>query len=171
MNHIPPMLDPNKGPNMIAAVGLESYQTYEPTDHVRPKDPKGKVSRHLARVCWKLIRKLGACETHFECVKTYSYTTSIQERVRDKVMFAASEVLERGDDIDDYAVVMGEVQLRDLWSDIEAGAGGITLNGGDFRFYHSNGYRTQIIGLPVHVVRGLFGVALIPKVIIEKKAR
>lgn len=37
--------------------------------------------------------------------------------------------------------------------------------------YHDRGYRTEVNGLNVHAVEGLHGVALIPKVLIEKEVK
>lgn len=160
-------LDARKGPQRIAALRRRAHVSYHKTPYMLAKEPRVKRTGWLARMCWRVLHKIGALEVYQERIETYTFDSCIQERITDRVLFAAEAILERDGRPDDYAVVMGEDELRNAWSEMEMDGGFVTMRTLDYRH---TGYRgNSAMGLNVHAVAGLAGVALIPKVLIEKK--
>ena len=159
-------LDARKGPQRIAAIRRREHISYAKTPYKLAKEPQVKRTGWLARMCWNVLHKIGALEVYEERIETYTFDSCIQERITDQVFFAAKAIMERGGRPEDYAVVMGEHELRSIWSEVEMNRSFITMRTLDYRY---SGYRgNSVMGLDVHAVAGLEGVAMIPKVLIEK---
>ena len=157
-------LDARKGPQRIAAIRRVSHIREVETPYMLAKSPRVKRTAWLAKLCWWALHKIGGLTPHIEKIETYTYDEAVQERLTDRVMFAAAMIFDDGGNPEDYAVVLGEPELRELWA--EMGKNGfITMRTFDYR---NSGYRGTVMGLHVHAVPGLAGMALIPKVLIEK---
>jgi hypothetical protein len=159
--------DPKKN-NRLAILKRAQTMHYTPTPYKIAKKPPRFA--WLARFCWWALHKLKALEPFFESTKIYTYTEADQEKVSERVHFAACEILDRELNPEDYAVVMGAHDFAELAQELDM-PGYITVTAGEWRKQTYGGYVAHLYGLPVHVVAGLSGAALIPKVIIEKQVR
>ncbi|MBN2760861.1 MAG: hypothetical protein JXQ79_10200 [Rhodobacteraceae bacterium] len=159
-------LDPRTGNNRKAPLRRNSNFTLKPTPYKLRTTPRVKRTGWIASICWWVLHKIGGLDPHFEKIEVYEYTTPIQQRITDRIMFAAEEILARRESPNDYAIVMGEYELASIWKEMELN-GYITMRSGAVH-YRTRGYRAEAHGFNVHAVGGLHGVALIPKVLIEK---
>jgi hypothetical protein len=157
-------LDARKGPQRIAAVRRVTHIREVETPYMLAKSPRVNRTAWLANLCWWVLHKIGGLTPHFEKIETYTYDEAVQERLTERVMFAADMIFYDGGNPEDYAVVLGEPELSELWVEM-AMNGFITMR---TRGYRHSGYRGTVMGLDVHAVPGLVGMALIPKVLIEK---
>jgi hypothetical protein len=158
-------LDARNGPQRIAAVRRVEHISYHKTPYMLAITPKVKGTGWLARLCWKVLHRIGALSPYEEKIHTYTFHESVQERLTDRVMFAADAIMREDRRPEDYAVVMGEPELREVWREMEMTGSFITMRTRDYRY---SNYRGSVVGLNIHAVAGLSGLALIPKVLIEK---
>ena len=161
------LMKPLQTNQRIAAIRRFPHIRYAATPYMLAKQPRMKRTGWLARLCWKVLHRIGALEPYSERIEIYTFDSCIQERITDRVMFAAEAILERGERPENYAVVMGEVELREVWKEMELNQSFVTMQTKEYRYQDSYRGRT-VMGLNVHAVAGLIGVALIPKVLIEK---
>lgn len=123
----------------------------------------------LAASAWWLLRKLGAVKTRMTTVKAYRFRApEASKSINDAVFRAIKERVRHGGLANEYAVVMGHETFRDLMRDSQdlrpMGSQVFQFRAGPF------GYRGEMFSVPVHVVETVKGVALIPRVIIEKSS-
>jgi hypothetical protein len=124
----------------------------------------------LAAMCWRLLHKLSAVEQYFFHEKIYTYTPSVQKEITGRIMEGINEVFYRGNNIEDYCIVMGAEDFAELMSS-DPIRQTMTFSTEQLRYQDSSGYRLDYHGLPVHVVPNVGGAAVFPKVIVEKVVR
>jgi hypothetical protein len=160
-------LHTKNGPMRVAAIRRRAHVTFTPTPYMLAQKPRMKRTRWLARLCWQILHNIGALKPYEERIETYTFDECVQTRLTDKIMWAADAIFSRDLNPDDYVVVMGEDELLEVWREMEMVGRHISMMTGEYR-YNREGYRAQVLGLRVHAVAGLSGMALIPKVLVEK---
>ncbi len=158
------MLDPNSGFNRIAIMKQSTAVTYRATPYKMATKPRHFA--FLARLCWKLLHRLGALETFQERIETFTYTEAHQKSITE-LMGAAYEVSGYHDvPFEDLAYIMGADDFGAVAKRADIAEWGMfTVHGGEF--HYRTDYRTDFYGVPVHVVPWLKGIAIVPKVLIE----
>ena len=123
----------------------------------------------LSRLLWKALDWLGGLEQFYTTEKHLVYTDHQQKQVAELIgKHLLDNVISPGYSIDDYVVIMGEVEFSEVMKTKADYGQYLMLSAGEINFEH-DGYRGRILGCPVMVVAGLSGVAVIPRVIVEKE--
>lgn len=129
-------------------------------------DPKNH--KWLADVLWWALGKIGALKARHSTHKAYRLrpprnTQTVIEAVSRAIKNADRFYHERGS----YALIMGHETYREL---MREQAPLMPMGGRSFEFVAEIGYNGRIMGVPVHVVETVKGVAVVPKVVIEKSS-
>lgn len=135
------------------------------TPYMLRKEPQ----RHawLARLCWKLLHRLKALEMYSETVETFTYTKEDQKTLTKMVMSIGDFLWDADDDPERYVVICGAMDFQEAIRSPEIHremAFQIGPFGSDLPY-------RRIFNMDVHVVPYMSGVAIVPRVVIEKKAR
>lgn len=147
---------------------LDVATLFRQPDGYRMKTSTGSWWRDkLASWCWKLLHRLRAVEQYGFSEKMYTYTPAMQQEITKRLMEGINEIFRRDGDPDDYCLVLGAEDFSEML-DSEAIRNNMTIATSDIH-YVRNGYKMSFRGLPVHVVPGVSGTAVIPKVIVEKE--
>jgi hypothetical protein len=121
----------------------------------------------IARLAWWFLEKTGAVKRRFATSKVYRFREpKASKDINEAVFLAIKDRIRHGGLADDYAVIMGHETFRDL---MQVRDGLLPMGSQSFRFSAGPfSYRGEMFNVPVHVVETVKGVALIPRVIIEK---
>lgn len=122
----------------------------------------------LGSLLWKLLHKIGALEQYWFNEKIYHYGAEQQGKIADLIEEQILQVIDRHGRVEDHCIVLGGKDFADIMRSYEP-FGLITVGAGRMSFGFASGYRCELRGLPVHVVPYLRGVAVLPKVIVEKR--
>jgi hypothetical protein len=120
----------------------------------------------LASWCWRLLHKLRAVEQYWYTETVYVYELAHQKQITERFMSGIDEVFKRGHDVNDYCMVMGAADFSEMLQS-EPLRQHMILATQEIN-YQRDGYRMRFMGLPIHVVPGIEGMAVFPKVIVEK---
>ena len=123
----------------------------------------------LARAAWWLLTKLGAIKKRFGTTRIYKFREPKASDSINEAVFRAIKDRIRHDGLpEDYAVVMGHETFREMMRVTQdlmpMGSQVFQFRAGPF------GYRGEMFNVPVHVIETVKGVALVPRVVIERKA-
>ena len=129
---------------------------------------KPKRLHWLARVLWWGLHKINALEPYLETVEIHTYGEPKQSKLDHAILAHLDHIMCRGHDPKDYAIIIGAEQFAELTGILFRE--NHTVPSGRFCFQCPDGYRAEFVGLPVHVVPYMDGIALVPKVLIEKEA-
>lgn len=141
----------------------EQTITYKPTPYKLRKEIKR--FGWLADVCWRLLHKLNALEMHSEKVTTWSYTEADQKKLTAMIMTMRDELHRFFEDPDEWVVVVGAHDFQEtmrsptILDHVVFSAGPI----------HSDNPYLRFMGIDVHVVPWLQGMAVLPRVVIEAR--
>jgi hypothetical protein len=157
--------------NVLRFHPLVTRKLFRQPEGYRRKKPSGIWWRDkLSSWCWKLLHRLRTVEQFGFTEKVYDYGPAEQGKVTERIVKAINELYKGDAKPDDYCIVMGAIDFRDLMGDpVIIREGYYTVPAGEIG-YSTRGYRGRFMDLPVHVVANLSGVALIPRVLIERKA-
>lgn len=135
---------------------MDGYD-FEPTKH-----------KWLANIFWKALTRLGALKQRYGTEKTYKLR---DPKNAQSVVDAVANALRNAERFfhrpGEYAVVMGHETYRDLMREQSPL---MPMGGRSFEFVAGVGYNGRIFNVPVHVVETVKGVAVIPKIVIEKNS-
>lgn len=124
----------------------------------------------LARLLWRALGRLRALELFQYTETVYSYTKVEQDQLTELFFQQIGEIADRGGNPRDYCLVIGGEDFSRIVKDYhDLSARGLVVPLGSIWHQTAGGYRTDYAGLPVHVVGWLKGVAVLPKVIVEKE--
>lgn len=120
----------------------------------------------LARKAWQWLQDSGALVPYLTTDEVYEFSDSAQKEILGRTEEAVRAVLERGERLEDYALLVGAADFRDL-------TGAVFEDHYSFRMEHTSGfvaggYRAAFRGVMVHVVPNMAGVVVVPKVAVEK---
>ena len=120
----------------------------------------------IARAAWWLLGKLGALEPYVETVETWTYLPSVQTDLLEAVLRAVRNG--RGMfNIDDAAIIMGAATFQEL-TDSPVIRNYMIVSTAPVAM--EDPYRgRRVAGIPIHVVPGMTGMAVVPRVAIEKR--
>lgn len=121
----------------------------------------------LAKALWWGLKKIGAVKVRMSTSKVYKLrdpknAQSVVEAVANAIKNADQFFYKRHS----YAVIMGYETYRNLMGEQSSL---MPMGGRAFEFTTQIGYNGQMFGVPVHVVETVKGVAVVPKVVIEKQ--
>lgn len=124
----------------------------------------------LARLLWRALGRLRALEPFMYSETVYTYAKPQQDELTELFYQQIGEIADRGGNPHDYCLVIGGEEFSRIVKGYhDLSAKGLVVPLGDIWYQRADGYRTDYSGLPVHVVGWLRGVAVIPKVIVEKE--
>ncbi|KQZ49761.1 hypothetical protein ASD54_12555 [Rhizobium sp. Root149] len=154
------MIKPN---TTLRFMRREQHTVYKETPYKLRKD----IRRFgwLADLCWRLLHKLNALEMYSEKVTTWRYSEVQQRKLTEMVMTMREELFEYFEDPDNWVVVVGAYDFQEvmqspmLMSHTVFEAGPIASKPHYFR----------LVGVDVHVVPWLRGMAVLPRVVIETR--
>jgi hypothetical protein len=146
-------------------VRLDNEIVYRETPYMLRKEPKRFA--WLARLCWKLLHRLNALEMYSEKVVRWTYTKEAQETLTKMVMKMGDFLWEAADDPERYVVVCGAEDFHEALRSPEMRHEMVFSIG---PFGSDRPYR-RMFNMDVHVVPYLSGIAVIPRVVVEKQAR
>lgn len=120
----------------------------------------------LARACWWALKKMNALQPYSETVRTWQYVPHEQKALIDAMIEAASDDFDyiyKGKAVfiiggKTFSELTGAPAFRDMMRFAVGEFGHVDAYGGR-RFYD----------IPIHVVPGMIGMAVVPKVIIETR--
>lgn len=139
---------------------------------------KHRLKDWISERIFNLLIKWKYIQPHFEDVETemWDFTPSKKKLLTDKVFEAVRNMERNGVDINDvdrYAIVMGESTFFDALKDSHFRDGPFFVNPVAFStdlIYHQDPYYgRRAFSWDVHIVPGLEGFAFIPKVVFERK--
>lgn len=142
----------------------------EPEGYKLFSKPKSAWKGWLAKQLWKVLMKLGALEQYWTFTETYSYTHKHQEVVTKAILKHIDYLLDGGEKIEDYSIIIGGSTFYEL-TDLMIRNGLMSFPLGAVRFGNDDGesrYMYEFRGIPIHVVPHMEGIAIVPKVLIEK---
>lgn len=143
----------------------------EPEGYKLFSKPKSAWKGWLAKQLWKVLMKLGALEQYWTFTETYSYTHKHQEKVTKAILKHIDYLLYEGEKIENYSIIVGGATFYEL-TDLMVRSGVHTFPLGNFRHSKDDGYArytSEFRNVPIHVVAHLEGIAIVPKVLVEKK--
>lgn len=135
------------------------------TPYMLRKEPK----RHawLSRLCWKILHRLNALEMYSETVETFNYTKEDQKTLTKMVMSIGDFLWEAADDPERYVVICGAMEFQEAIRSPELHHA-LAFQIGPFG---TNRPYRRMFNMDVHVVPYLSGIAVVPRVVIEKQAK
>ena len=152
----------------LAIAKISSTSFFRQPEGYRMRSSTGVWWRDkLASWCWTLLHKLRAIEPYGFNEKVYTYTTSQQQEITNRLMEGIDQVFQSGADIADYCIVLGGDDFSEMMNS-EALRNMVTLSTNEIPYRTRGGYCLEYRGLPVHVVPNVRGAAVFPKVIVEK---
>jgi len=117
----------------------------------------------LARLCWRLLQKLGALSPHSEKVHSWTYKESDRKAVLDIIKEAHLDLGRYYQKPAEYVIVVGQAEFYEIARDATPyGLAQMTLSVGSL---YQHGMRVG--EMDVHVVPWLSGVAVIPRAILR----
>ncbi len=124
----------------------------------------------VARAAWWLLNKLGALRPFFESVQRWEYVPHNQAPLHEAMMKAIDydlRYIENGKAVfiiggQTFSELVSAPAFRDQMRFM---TGPFYLDGGSRDPYHGR----RMFDVPVHVVPGMVGMAVVPRVIIEKR--
>lgn len=138
---------------------------YVETPYKLRKEPKRFA--WLARLCWKMLHKLNALEMFSEKVERWTYTQAAQEALTKKVMTMSEALWEASENPEKFVVICGALDFAEAAHTPEF-RDALMFSIGPFG--SEKPYR-RMFNMDVHVVPYLKGVAVVPRVVIEKQSR
>lgn len=159
------------GMSFVEITDREMYD--KPLYRLQKPIGKSTLKHKIGGWMWQKLQKWGVIEIKFDTFKVYTYTRVDQKAVTEMVREAVTRHMDL-DRHEKFAVLLGEKQMCELMCESQFGMGGVTLDGGDWRYTKPTHdkltrmpkERGRVYGLPIHVVRGLDGVAVVPKALI-----
>lgn len=131
--------------------------------HTKTNGWRGWVSKHL----WTLLHRLKALEPYYAAVETVTIEPKHHGKIVELVHEGILDVLESGRRLQDFALVIGAKEFRDIVGDIGSPNRALTFPL-DTEFRRANPYPHRFRDIPVHVLPYVSGAALIEKKIIEE---
>lgn len=124
----------------------------------------GWFKRKFAGFARRWLKNNGCLEQYALKTPVYTWGKDQEEQIFPKVQNGIERIVCRDEDPDNYALVCGAKTFSDLTEAPLINYHAAIFNGPKVTY----GYKGMVYGLPVHVVPELEGVALIPKVVIER---
>jgi len=124
----------------------------------------------VARLCWWLLKKLGALQPYSEKYEVWTYTPDKKRALTEYVACALNGYLDFFRSPDDFVLIVGAVDFAEIMNEYDFQQRHITLNTGSL-YYGIDGYTYTIKGIPVHIVGHMRGLTILQKAIIEEKRR
>lgn len=120
----------------------------------------------FSRLCWWFLNKRKALKPRRVCYSVLKFTPAEAKRIDEALKEHIYRMREHLDlEPEKWAIILGGAEFRELTD--------ITLSHpfmfalGDIRDVR-NRYRHSFMGLPVHVVPGMTGAAVIPRIAVER---
>ena len=157
--------------NELSFVRLQTAELFrQPVGYKVRKDCRSWWKNKLSALCWKILIRIGALDQFGYMEKSYHYGEPERKKVSELILKSIDNIWERNEDQEDYCIVIGAKEFQEVMGEYAHDHGYMNVIAGPFGFQRG-GYRSEIHNLPVHVVAGVSGVALIPKVLVEKEAK
>lgn len=144
----------------------------EPEGYKFFKASGNRFQKWLARQLWNGLHRLRALQQYTTMIRTYEYTTRAQDEVTKEIAHHISYIRSEGKKIEDFALIMGGDKFYELAHLQLIGLEHRTFPAAPLRFGQDDGrkvVREEYRGIPIHVVPHMSGIALVPKVILERK--
>lgn len=131
---------------------------------------KPKKFTWLARALWWGLKKLKALQPYMTEVIIYEYGPVEREKVSQALLaqmdYMAHSIMNYRNLESDFCIIMGGETFFELTEIMMLENITLPLN----HFYHQDerGYRAEFKGMKVHVVPHVQGMAIIPKVLVER---
>ena len=147
------------------------------TPYVIKKETGHKIKDWIFNKAWDIFNKWGNIEPHFDVVdtETFDFTESKKTLISDRIL---EEIHKRQKYHNDrvhpstHVIVMGENTFFEIINDKNQNSPffgkDITIMSNDF-YYYDPYHGRRSFGFSCHVIKGMQGFAIIPKVMIETK--
>jgi len=122
----------------------------------------------LARLAWWVLKKLRALEPWCETVTTYTYQRQNHDDINQALRELRQDITRAAARSEDFAVIVGEHTFNSIVHRNKASLRHFVLQGGALHYPTTGGYRGSVLGFPIHIVPYVEGMAVVPKVVIEK---
>jgi hypothetical protein len=151
----------------------ERTHRHQPVGYRVLENKKGPwLRRFMIDRIWRWLHNCGALEPYWHSEKVYTYNEPKRQAVSEAIMDAMDEVLHsvayRGARTDDFVVCLGGFEFEEIMRGFVATRPTL-IDAGEFYLKDQNGYVAKFHNMPVHVIPHMKGVALIPRILVEKK--
>ncbi len=128
----------------------------------------GPVKWWLSRKLWSWLHKLGALAPYLYQDSYYVYGNEQREEIAKLIHRQVYSIVRRGHDPEGYCLIVGGKEFSEILKGVADLGQFMIVPGGDVHYQIPGGYRGTVRGFPVHVVNDFSGVALVPRVMVEK---
>ena len=141
---------------------------YQPPGYRLLENPKGPpLRRWLIRKMWQWLHNCGALEQYCDHVDIYSFGPQEERDIVDSIHVQILELLDAGSKIEDCAIICGAEKFARITGAITDRHMVLRFHE-DHDYWRSDGYRASLRDMPIHVVPRMAGIAIVPKVAIER---
>lgn len=144
-------------------IAKETY-TFEETGHnlIPTKGIKGYFTRFL----WRRLFKLRVMDIVNTKIYSFNYTINQQQELADRLSDQVLSMLNNNYALEQLAIIVGLQQFEELVDQKIKSDQHIRTYCGEFQF-GLNG-RVTYCDLPIHVIPQIDGIAVIPKIVVER---
>lgn len=131
---------------------------------------KPKKYGWLARLLWRLLKKIDAVSQFYETYDVWTYTPEHSKLLTKEIHKHINGVLRYYmESPDDFVLVCGNSDFKELLNSPDF-TNTIMVDTGPYAYRHS-GQGFKVMGIPIHVVPWIEGYALLPKRLIDKEEK
>lgn len=128
-----------------------------------------QIKDTIAKWMWRALLRMRALEPFGVPMKRIRYGEAEQEKVSDLIHDQLIHLLDRDQDPEDYALLVGAKEFAEIIGDPMDFCQHITVPARTY-FRMRDGYKAEFDGIPIHVVQSMSGAVVVPKVLIEKRS-
>lgn len=130
--------------------------------------PLNPVKRWVANLLWSWLFKLGALGPYLHHTVYFRYGKEQREKIAELIHQQVYSIIRRGHEPEAYCLIVGGKEFAEIMKGVADLGQFMIVPSGTTYYQIPGGYRGEVRGFPVHVVNDFSGVALLPRVMVEK---